>query len=56
MVGEAETGNAGEQPARNNQPETHQVDERGRGHGAAPSQATGYLRTSYARLDRSPYA
>ena len=36
VVGEAEAGNAGEQPARNNQPETHQQDERGRGQKVAP--------------------
>ena len=50
-VGEAEAGSAGEQPARNNQPETHREDERGSGgQSVAPAQA------AVSSLDRFPNA
>jgi len=42
-VGEAEAGSAGEQPARNNQLETHHHDERGRGRRVAPSSLSAHL-------------
>jgi hypothetical protein len=54
LVGEAEAGSVGEQPARNNQPESHQVDGRGRGRGIAPFQLSG--RIHLERLDRPPNA
>ena len=54
VVGEAEAGSVGEQPARNNQLESHQVDGRGRGRGIAPFQLSG--RIYFERLDRRPNA
>jgi hypothetical protein len=52
-VGEAEASNAGEQLARNSQPETHQHDERGRGREVAPSRSTEYERTTAHRFDEA---
>src|SRR5262252_10435887 len=50
-VGEAEAGSAGEQPARNSQPETHRFDEPGAiARPVAPNTLTLH------RFDRFPYA
>jgi len=51
IVGKAEAGSAGEQPARNNQLETHRHDEQG-GDGQTVAPATASLH----RIDRFPNA
>jgi len=50
-VGEAETGSAGEQPARNSRSETHRDDERG-----ATTQAAAPSIQAFHRIDRFPNA
>ena len=55
-VGEAEAGNAGEQPARNNQLETHHQDERGRGRRVAPFHSIGRSISAAHLLDEAPDA
>ena len=55
-VGEAEAGNAGEQPARNNQLETHHHDERGRGRKVAPSRSTDHSLAGAHQIDEAPDA